>query len=332
MIIPWNDLDIAKIQLHHPECHGIQRFKMRCEYNNVDCFIQVPLSTIYKCDKKMSVGFPYFAEQKDKASYIRKMEEIDKWMSGQFTDLWKTINPSTKKRKKTPIQWTPMIRKNQHTAYMSFSIQMERIRNQQGKIIVKPIIDVYDRQKKRLGGIEAIEVFSYAYHIIHMDSIWISLDEENGRWNAGLQWSVVQTRMYPSVFRISECMIREDTTDFPDTVDHKPTLTLPQKKEDHPVFGRYFKMQRMGIPEGAIEHKLRQDGLTIEEFRVFMNDGTVPSTKPKMNALFASINSGGFSLKKAEKKEIIPIQVKDKFTPPSKDELQNLISKLKKVN
>jgi hypothetical protein len=127
-------------------------------------------------------------------------------------------------------------------------------------------------------------------------------------------------------------MIREDTTDFPDTVDHKPTLTLPQKKEDHPVFGRYFKMQRMGIPEGAIEHKLRQDGLTIEEFRVFMNDGTVPSTKPKMNALFASINSGGFSLKKAEKKEIIPIQVKDKFTPPSKDELQNLISKLKKVN
>ena len=332
MIIPWEELHTSHIQLHHPECHGIQRFHMRCEYDRSDCFIQVPLSTIYQCDKKMTVGFPYFSEQKDKLAFIKKMEEIDKWIASHFADSWKRVNPSTKKRKKVPINWSPMVRRNQHTAYLSFSIQMERIRNQQGKIVVKPILDVYDRAKKRLGGIEAVEIYAYAYHIIHMDSVWISYDEENSRWNAGMQWSVIQSRLYPSIFRVSECLIREDVGDFPDTKDHivaPPTTT----NEEHPVFGKYVKMRRMGIPDGAIQMKLMQDGLTMEAFQSFMGGKKEDLPKaPPMAALFSAIKSGGFSLKKPEKKEVVPLVVKDKFTPPSKDELLTVLSKLKKVN
>lgn len=337
MIIPWNELQSAKVQVHHPECNGVDRFYMRCEYDNQDCFIQVPLSTIYQCDKKMSVGFPYFAEHRDKLRFVKKMEELDKWFCDQFTKLWKTMNPS-KKRKKVSIRWTPFIRRHHHTAYMSFSIQMEKTRNVQGKIILTPILDVYDRQKNRIGGVESLETMAYAYHIIHMDYIWVSYDTDATCWTAGMQWSVVQTRIYPSIFRLSEneCIIREEPNDFPDTTEHiKPISPVNLLSEEHPIYGKYIKMRRMGIPDGAIEIKLKQEGRTMQDFENWSKTGLSAPPKndaPPMSALFSAIKAGGFSLKKAEKKEIVPIQIKDKFTPPSKDDLLNILQKLKKVN
>jgi hypothetical protein len=340
MSIPWRELNTSKIHVFHPECNGSGRFNLRCEYDNVDCFIQVPLSTIYQCDKKISVGFPYLADHRDKLAFVRKMEELDKWLCDQFKSLWKTVNPSIK-RKKSIINWFPFVRRSGHTAYMSFHIQMERVKNSQGKIILRPILDVYDRQKTRIGSVESLEPYTFAYHIIHMDCIWVAFDTNENRWNAGMQWSVVQSRVYPSVFRIGDsCLIREDVDDFPDTKDNIPLPPPPLpsiSREDDPIFGKYVKMRRMGIPDGAIHMKLTQDGLTMVEFERWLNNKMITAPKsaptPPMTSVLSAIKNGSFALKKAEERLIpVALQIKDKFTPPSKDELMSILAKLKKVS
>jgi hypothetical protein len=370
MIANWKTLSTTDIQLYKPECTGSGRYILRSEYKNDDCFIQVPLSTIYKCEptKKLSIGFPNVVDVTDKLQFITKMEEIDTWFHKQLLSIWATQRPNRvtqKKTKKKPtpsdIRWFPFIRWNpaMTNAYCSLSIQQEKIRDEHGKIVIRPYLEVFDRRKERLS-IEAVEPYSYAYHIIHIDHIWIYRNgESESAYTAGVQWSVIQTRVYPSIFRMNECFIQEDTRDFPDSVDSlsktsnantaiQPTVS----KEEHPTYGKYAKMKRMGIPDVAIEHKLKQDGYTLDEFLRWYssNDTTTYTKKPSpvlpmsplsvlsglssVGGLLSAIKGGNFALKKVSEdtslSRVIPIQLKDKFTPPSKDELLQVIAKLRK--
>lgn len=395
MITNWKHLTTAEFQLYKPECTGANRYTLRCEYKNDECFIQVPLSTVYRCDstKKISIGFPNVVDVPDKHRFVKKMEEIDNWFHTQFQAIWKThleptatatattsAPPVKKTRKKEvpiSIQWFPFIRWNptRTSAYCSFTIQQEKTRNDQGKIVVRPYLEIFDRRRERLP-MEAIEPYSYAYHIIHADHIWVSGDATTRSYSAGIQWSVIQTRLYPSIFRMNDCFIREDRRDFPDTMDgasasHTPVAPpLPPSvappalsKEEHPVYGKYAKMKRMGIPDGAIEQKIIQDrqclqddgqaGMTLTEFQRWYN-GSVSSSSPSipnvssrsgagnpmsvMAGLLSAIRGGNVALKKVSDESriprnvdsIIPVQLKDKFTPPSANDLLQIISKLRK--
>jgi hypothetical protein len=299
----------------------------------------------------------------DKLQFVKKMEELDSWFQQQLVSIWTTQKSSRvtqkKTRKKTlppDIKWFPFIRWNpaKTNAYCSLSVQQEKTRDEQGKIVIRPYLEVFDRRKERLS-IETVEPYSYAYHIIHIDHIWIYRNgETDTSFTAGVQWSVIQTRIYPSIFRMNECFIQEDTRDFPNSIDLPKTPSSVRieppalSKEEHPTYGKYAKMKRMGIPDVAIEHKLKQDGYTMDEFMkwysstsssaVTANTNKVPilGGMPAIGGLLSAIRGGNFALKKVSEDtsnmtRIIPVQLKDKFTPPSKDELLQVIGKLRKL-
>jgi hypothetical protein len=323
----------------------------------------------------------------DKLEFVKKMEEIDKELQRRTQHIWNELHPppkvipvKKKVRKKATdvaetastlpdpsIRWMPFIRWNptHKTAYCSLTVQQEKTRNDQGKIVTRPYIEVFDRRRQRLT-IDVIEPYSYAYHIIHMDHIWILTDSDDiARTNvsAGVQWSVIQMRIYPSIFRMNDCFIEEDRRDFPQSCDHHrhndddriASAIANVNKEDHPTFGKYVKMKRIGIPDVAIRQKIVQDGLNPDEFdkwfcmsasssmtMLSIPIPSAPPSKPPMQVpmanILSAIRGGGISLKKVsgEDRETSKRRpsgidaLKDKFAPPSQDELLKVIARLRR--
>jgi hypothetical protein len=306
------------------------------------------------------------------------MEKIDRELQRRTQHIWNELHPPpkvipVKKKvlKKTTdvtetastlhdpsIKWMSFIRWNpaHKTAYCSLTVQQEKTRNDQGKIVTRPYLEVFDRRRQRLT-IDVVEPYSYAYHIIHMDHIWI-LTDDDARTNvsAGVQWSVIQMRIYPSIFRMNDCFIEEDGRDFPQSRDCKDdgiaSTIANVNKEDHPTFGKYVKMKRIGIPDVAIRLKIVQDGLNPDEFdkwfcmsassMTMSSIQSAPPSKPlmqvSMTSILSAIRGGGISLKKVsdedrETSKRRPYGIdalKDKFAPPSQDELLKVIARLRR--
>ena len=103
-------------------------------------------------------------------------------------------------------------------------------------------------------------------------------------------------------------------------------------------------MKRMGIPIDAIRLKIEMENLSFSDFESLLNNipkapsissiSSIPSGRPNISAnMLTSI-----TLKKAtinvneNKKEIIPLQLKEKYTPPSADEIKTILARLKKTS
>ena len=87
MITNWKHIAPEDIQLYKPECTGPKRYILRSEYKNDECFIQVPLSMIYRCDihTKLSIGFPNVCDVPDKLEFVKKMEKIDRELNDEHS-------------------------------------------------------------------------------------------------------------------------------------------------------------------------------------------------------------------------------------------------------
>ena len=99
----------------------------------------------------------------------------------------------------------------------------------------------------------------------------------------------------------------------------------------------------MGIPIDAIRLKIEQENLSFNDFQNLISNipkaptishiTAIPAGRPNISANMLQ----GITLKKAAvnvnetKKEIIPLQLKEKYTPPSADEIKNILARLKKI-
>jgi hypothetical protein len=151
--------------------------------------------------------------------------------------------------------------------------------------------------------------------------------------------------------KFTECLIQDDELDqsFIKPEIHCSCCSkkqiIPTNPEEHPTLGRFIKMKRMGIPIDAIRLKIEQENLSFIEFESLLNNipkaPTIPSITQSMPSGRPAISANmltGITLKKATvntnemKKEIIPLQLKEKYTPPSADEIKNILARLKKTN
>ena len=155
----------------------------------------------------------------------------------------------------------------------------------------------YDNSKKQLYKIDS---FSYGIFIIGLEGIWI---HNNEIW---FQWYLLQGKMERPSF-LEEYAFIED---------------YKEETKD-----KYEKMKSMGVPLAAIELQKNLDrNINIPSPPPLPNfKRSLPVSKIKASDLQSVV------LKKSKKIERKKIYSKTGFEPPSLEELQTTLSKLKKV-
>ena len=143
--------------------------------------------------------------------------------------------------------------------------------------------------------------FTYGKFIIQLDGLWIS--KKKDIW---FQWSLLQAKIYQEI-KLTNYSILED--------------------EEEPKNDKYNKMLRMGVPAGAIQLKMNLD------------KGIPPPPPLPPPSKFASNKKSLSKIKAKDLQNVIlkktkavnKIKIKNPFDPPSLEELQFTISKLKKI-
>tara|TARA_Y100000590_G_scaffold436709_1_gene557558 strand:- start:191 stop:1075 length:885 start_codon:yes stop_codon:yes gene_type:complete len=168
----------------------------------------------------------------------------------------------------------------------------------------------YDTSKKQL---YKIDPFSYGIFIIGLEGLWI---HNNEIW---FQWYLLQGKIERPSF-LKEYAFIEDKEDKEDK----------EEKED-----KYEKMKSMGVPLGAIEIQKNLDNNLNNN----LNKNLTPPPPPplpnfKRSLPISKIKASDLQsvvLKKSKKIERKKIYSKTGFEPPSIEELQTTLSKLKKI-
>jgi len=158
----------------------------------------------------------------------------------------------------------------------------------------------YDNSKNNL---HKIEPFSYGIFIIGLEGLWV---HNNEIW---FQWYLLQGRFERPSF-IEEYAFIED-----------------HQEEDT----KYDKMKKMGIPEGAINLQKNIDKRLTKNIPPPPPLPAFKHKSPSVSKIKAS-DLQSVVLKKSKKCEKKKNFSKTGFEPPSLEELQTTLSKLKKVS
>lgn len=111
--------------------------------------------------------------------------------------------------------------------------------------------------------INNIKTPTYAYFIIHIKSIWINSD----KW--GININTLGCLYLPS-------QIDNNTNNIDINLSFKNEINEINKQKDaknqinlcdNEIYGKFFKMKKMGIPIFVIEQKIQIQGLDLEEFK-----------------------------------------------------------------
>jgi hypothetical protein len=169
----------------------------------------------------------------------------------------------------------------------------------------------------------------------------------------GLSFVLVQSKVYLPIYKLEECIILDPDIDNPNAHYHnipiKSAPKQPENKEEHPIYGKFVKMKRMGIPEPAIAIKCSTEGILFNDFLAYLSGGsdtTMPKQMPLPLPMANKINPmmlQGIQLKKVSKEELeaqkqkqimskLKIENPLGFKPPSSSDLLNILKRLKKTN
>jgi len=166
----------------------------------------------------------------------------------------------------------------------------------------------HDRQP-----IDSIDPFSYGNFLIHLHGLWIN---DNKVW---FQWYLVQAKIIEPLSLQEYSFIDE----------------IQETKSNEPL-SKYDKMLKMGIPKEAVERQKQLDSINTSS-NIPIPPPPPPNFKntrnniPEINAedLQNVVLKKGKPIKNKQNKEKNNDNV---FEPPSLEELQITLSKLKKIN
>lgn len=154
--------------------------------------------------------------------------------------------------------------------------------------------------------IEVIDNYSYGHFIIELEGLWLNED------NIWFQWNLLQAKIKIPTY-LSEYS-------FIDEIHETKEVS---KKED-----KYDKMLKMGVPQAAVERQKIMDGKIPPPPPPpnLINMKTKSYSVPKINAsdLRNVVLKKGKPITKQK-----PKKISNHFEPPSLEELQSTLSRLK---
>ena len=121
--------------------------------------------------------------------------------------------------------------------------------------------------KNKKKNYDYITADSSAYSLVWLQNVWLKSRK------IGLNWVILQMKVYLPIYRIDECLIvdEDDEQEFVHPSQVKEIDNTPKpyslKKDpgiplkDHPIYAKFFKMKKFGIPTESIQHKLKMESL-----------------------------------------------------------------------
>lgn len=198
--------------------------------------------------------------------------------------------------------------------------------------------------------IDDITTPCYGYFILLFKNIWIN----NDKW--GININTYGCLLLPSQIEFTPSDKFDIHKSFNEEINNEKTrMKIMKEKEmkknlnEHPVYGKFFKMKKMGIPIFVIEQKIKIQGLDFEEFKQLENnnnntldlksnnenkednieDNTV--IRPKLNFL-SEIKDKKLKRTELDKESNETKKVEKDKRVPSLDQILEALNKLKKSN
>ena len=329
MIVNWEEITIEHIRKKPAYKVNNEIILTPLLYNKQKLIIQTPKSTFLRRPlqfmndsryMKISLLFSYYIFNPNIKKFIDKIITLEQ-------ELEEIYNNSGKKFKRS-INFS----KDKQSAFLNVNIQV--FNN-------NPVISIFDNNKKAVS-LDYIVPNSHALNLIYMKDLW-----QNKR-NIGVNWILLQSKIYLPIFEIKECLIVDDEN-IPNS-SSSPTqgvkYKLPKEEKPSPLaisgletYMKYINMKKFGVPDNAIQIELHKNNLCFEKYIECLNSYQASKGKkpkpppPKINVSMLS----GVKLKKVKKKKKgknkppPPPPKKKGYHPPTPNQLQDMLKGLKSI-
>lgn len=323
-ITDWKLLN-RNFNIFPPKSYSENSYYYKTLYNNKKLFIQTPKNILYTLPKQntkfgmyITLGFNDYSTNKNTKQFIDTLINIDRFIKKQSKILIKLTN----KEYNVPNYKNSVYFNNTKTiAFITVTIPL---------ISNIPSISIYDHNKKPKN-LDYMKPFSEAIHILSLSYVWFSNNK------LGLQWNIIQSKIFQPIFLPNECMIQDDFENDISNVEsdnsnqQKPILD----KESDPIYGSFIKMKRLGVPEPVIRIQLTAKNLSYNDFITFDTTGIInnisSNIKPNSNNLLKEI-SGNHNLKKTKINKRKKHRSRQNNFAPTSDQLKKVLLSLKKVH
>ena len=194
-------------------------------------------------------------------------------------------------------------------------------------------INVYDNNKNILT-IDSIQKGKYASLILNLADIWFSIDEKENIINYGLNWMVMQVKIYEPLTLKKYCFI-EHSDEEDDKIKNNINNEVLEKDKikNHPDYKIYFNMLKFHVPLENIKYKMNLNGHQSEIIDLDPNSKTPDNliANSNNNVITKSIiNQTTLKKTNTEKHKYKNNDKKTKV--PSLNDILNSIKSLKKTN
>jgi len=244
--------DLDNIIFKKPEKISDKITIFNIKYNDHDFLIQTPkffipdIPTIYChqnrnfCNLKV-IAHNYKFENNTKA-FVKKISELDSYIMNKQEYFYQKV----KKKKPENIKFINSFFMNKTNTKVNFYFGIQIEKN-------NPIISIYDWKKVKKN-IDYIIPNSYGYSILWLQNVWIKSNK------IGINWIIVQMKIYYPILKIDECLIEdEEYFEFNDKNPINKENKIMYK--DHEIYSKFFKMKRFKVPIENIKHKLSLENL-----------------------------------------------------------------------
>jgi len=246
-----NNLHIDDIELANTIRYDKHHYVWPITYKKKNVCLQSSYLQLVKNNKQynnVSLSTYHKPAQSSKQRFIKLIRDIDKKMIQELCLLKKNIN-----YKKKILYKKSYVSQNKYI-YYNFPLQYYN---------KKLVCNIYD-EHKQLQTLDYIENGCDVYSILWLKNMWLKDNK------AGLNYIIIQLKVYKPIVSITKCIIIEDDDIFTDSTNtasitnksnkHNKVITgIPELSID-PIYTIYFKMKKMGVPVKAIQMKMTLAG------------------------------------------------------------------------
>ena len=180
----------------------------------------------------------------------------------------------------------------------------------------------FDYQKKYIGTNIEISAKSYSRFIIEIKELWAK------KTKYGININLLQLQYYK---RDTIKLEKYSFIDSDDEAEVEGEAGLEAKAKADINIDKYQKMKKNGVPIQAIQNKMSLDGIDPTLlFKSVSVSAPVSALPPPNMMLLGQLKSGSFGLKKTERNKSPKIIKKNNAFNININELQNILSNLKK--
>lgn len=299
LIFKDKDLNLSNVRLGDEKINNVSIYKNTVYYNNNIILLQTPRCKI----RNQNIHVRYFNRKFIKIYLI--FEENNAFIN-LVTNIEDKLKDLYQKKFNKTHNWKSCLTCENNRYFMKVNIPIDESGNY--------LVNIFDLNKTRKS-IEYIVYDSESLNIITPYEIWRSNS------NYGINWNLLQSKIFLPIFCSQECLIIDEFEDDPKKHYHN-IVSKKQNNTSLSDYNKYYKMYQMGIPLGAINIEIKKNkDLCYEKFKNLFNIKEDGKFKIKYIPL----------VKKKSTTKVENNKLRSNFKPPTENDLKKILNNLKKI-